>query len=270
MKILDRLERKIGRVFIPNLTLLLAFGQVALYLLAMMRTVQLHTLALVPAKVMAGEAWRLITFPFVPVLSNMIFFAFAIYLFILMGGALEAYWGGFRYNLFLLIGYLATVAVSFATSLEPASNAFIYGSVFLAFAFLNPDFILQLFFVMPVQIKWLALITWIGYGAALIFGTWPMRLRVLAAVGNFFVFFLPDLTWRLRHGGRQMRWQARVAAARRDGEPFHRCAVCGATDRSHPEMIFRYCKACAGNLGYCQEHFPDHPHVAAAPTEAAQ
>lgn len=270
MKILDQLERKIGGVYIPNLTLTLAFGQVVLYLLAMMRTVQLHTLELVPAKIMAGEAWRLFTFPFVPVLSNMIFFAFAIYLFILMGGALEAYWGEFRYNLFLLIGYFATVAVSFITPQIPANNAFIYGSVFLAFAFLNPDFILQLFFVLPVQIKWLALITWIGYGAALIFGSWPMRLRVLAAVGNFLIFFLPDLTGRLRRGGHKMRWQTHVAALSRDGEPFHRCATCGATDQSHPEMVFRYCNACAGNPGYCQEHFPDHVHVAAVPVEAAK
>ena len=57
-----------------------------------------------------------------------------------MGSALEGHWGAFRYNLFLLVGYVITVAVSFIMPLYPATNVFIGGSVFLAFAFLYPDF----------------------------------------------------------------------------------------------------------------------------------
>lgn len=272
MKLLDQLERKFGRYYIPNLTIVLAFGQTALYILALMQTIRLDLLTLVPALV-PQEPWRLITFAFVPVLKNPLCFAFGVYLFILMGGALESHWGEFRYNLFLLIGYVATVAASFAASFvtpyHMASNVFIYGSVFLAFAFFNPDFIIQLFFVLPIAIKWLALATWIGYGLSLIFGGWETRLQVLAAVGNFLIFFGSDLAWRIRSGGRQMRWQAKQASRRRESEPFHRCTVCGATDQSHPAMLFRYCKSCEGNLGYCEEHFLSHTHVT-SPVESGE
>ena len=47
---------------------------------------------------------------------------------------------------------------------QAATNGFLYGSVFLAFARLFPDFELHLFFILPIKIKWLALLTWIGYG----------------------------------------------------------------------------------------------------------
>ena len=39
-----------------------------------------------------------------------------------------------------------------------ASNGFLYSSIFLAFARLFPDFIINLFFVLPIRIKWLALL----------------------------------------------------------------------------------------------------------------
>ena len=111
-------------------------------------------------------------FLFDPPLQNPLFAFFAWYLFYLMGTALEEHWGAFRYNIFLLIGYLMTVAVSFLIPALPVTNAYIGGSVFLAFAFLYPDFILQIFFVLPVRIQWLALITWLYYGYLLLFGGW--------------------------------------------------------------------------------------------------
>ncbi len=77
------------------------------------------------------------------------------YLFYLMGTALERSWGTFRYNVFLLIGYVDTVGVAFIVPDVPANNAFLQGSVFLAFAYLFPDFVMYIFFILPVKIKWL-------------------------------------------------------------------------------------------------------------------
>ena len=45
------------------------------------------------------------------------------------------------------------------------------------------------------------------------------------------------------------------------GKPLHRCAVCGATNISHPERSFRYCSKCAGTPCYCEEHLRDHAHL---------
>ena len=102
-------------------------------------------------------------------------------MFHLFGTTLEQQWGTFKYNLFL-VGRLSRerrggVLGSFVLQQQlgpemnetlklasiTATNGFLYGSVFLAFARLYPDFTLNLFFILPIRIKWLALITWIGY-----------------------------------------------------------------------------------------------------------
>ena len=76
---------------------------------------------------------------------------------------------------------IATVGLAFILPGAPATNVFLQGSVFLAFAYLYPDFEMYLFFILPVKIKWLALVTWIGYGVVMIFGSWEARLMVLAS-----------------------------------------------------------------------------------------
>ena len=271
MKILDKLERQFGRFYIPNLTVLLVFGQAVFYVLTLLQSINIDHMVFIPALVLQGEVWRLLTFPFIPVMSNPIFFAFGLYLFYLMGSALESFWGEFRFNLYVLIGYLLTVAMACVMPYRAAGNIFIYGSVFLAFAFLNPDFELLLFFFLPVRIKWLALLTWAGYGLTLIAGSWDARLSILASVGNFLIFFWHDLVWLARRGGLRMTTQARgFSASRRDAEPFHRCAVCGATDQTHRDMLFRYCKECEGTPGYCEEHYAQHEHVKKNAAEAAE
>jgi hypothetical protein len=260
MKLLDRLERKLGRFALPNATVYLIAGQTVFYVLFMTGKLDRSMTWLSADLLLAGQWWRVATFLFDPPLSNPIFAFFAWYIFYLMGSALEGYWGAFRYNIFLLIGVALTVAVSFLTPDYPVTNAFIGGSVFLAFAFLYPDFVLQLFFILPVRIKWLALLTWLYYGYLLLFDGWPTRLVVLASVGNFLLFFAGDLVWMMKSGRRQMARQAQQFS-RRDDEPFHRCVVCGITDKTHPHMDFRYCPECEGQHGYCQEHIRNHKHV---------
>ncbi|MDD2763210.1 MAG: hypothetical protein PHE83_04445 [Opitutaceae bacterium] len=262
MSPLTKLERLLGRLALPNLSLYLVAGQVLCWGLALMAGFNLERIALLPAAVLAGEFWRLATFLLLPPSIHPVFIAFAWYLFYLMGTALEHYWGVFRYNAFIGLGWLLTVAVAFLTPGVYASNLFLAGSVFLAFAYLNPDFTMMIFFILPVKIKWLALLQWLGYGFVLVVGPWSARLMVLAATGNFLVFFAGDIVQGVRSGRRRMAHQATVFAARRDErEPRHRCRVCGKTDLSHPQTDFRYCSKCADNQCYCPEHIFNHEHV---------
>jgi hypothetical protein len=257
MALLDSLEKKLRRYAIPNVTLYLILGQVLFFVLEMSGRSVLGRILLFPSLVLQGEWWRLITFLFVPPSTSPIFIFFAWYLFYLMGSALEGHWGAFRYNLYLLVGYLVTVAVTFLFPYSAATNIFIAGSVFLAFAFLYPDFQLYIFFILPVKIKWLALLTWIGYGYELLVGPGSTRLVVLASISNFLLFFGKDISWRMKTGKRRMADQARQFSGKR--EAFHTCATCGKTDISHPQMEFRYCSDCGG-LGYCMEHIFNHEH----------
>jgi hypothetical protein len=275
MRFLRRLEQTLGRFAVPQVTAALIAAQVVAWLLLQARPnpAGLDRILLVPDLVLQGEVWRLVTFLAVPPQLGRTAFGpiwafFAWYLFYLMGTALEQYWGAFRYNLFLLVGYVATVAVAFLSPHVPASNLFLEGSVFLAFAFLFPDFVLMLFLILPVKVKWLALLAWIGYGLAFLAGGWMTRLMILASVANFLLFFWRDILDRLATGRRRMSRQAAHLAAAKPAAYHHRCAVCGITDKTHPQEEFRYCSKCSGRLAYCSKHLRDHAHIV-DPQEAA-
>lgn len=255
MSFSNRLERIFGRLAIPNLPLILVLGQVFFWGASMLGQFNLENIALRPASVMAGEYWRLVSFLWLPPPYHPVFLAFAWYLFWMMGSALEQHWGVFRFNLFLFTGWVLTVAVSFLVPNAYTTNVYLAGSVFLAFAVLNPDFVLMLFFILPVKIKWLALLQAALYGYQVLVGSWPAKLAVLASVGNFLLFFSGEFVQRLRTGRRRMEHQARVEAARAaaEREPRHRCVVCGKNDLTHPMEDFRYSD---DDQCYCSEHRP--------------
>jgi hypothetical protein len=269
MSLLSRLNSKFGRFAIPNLTLLLIVGQVFLYVAQLLTAPQgvdvMEKIHMYPAAVLGGEVWRLITFIFTPPSTNPIFAFFFWYLFYLMGTTLETVWGAFRYNVFLLIGYLASVGAAFALYFAqpgfnaPAQIVFLQGTVFLAFARLYPDFTLLIMFILPVKIRWLALFTWIMYGWQFLFGDWMSRVMIVASVLNYLLFFGADIWRDMKQGQRRMRHQAR--ALRAPARLVHKCAVCGLTSEDAPQTPFRYCSRCDGERCYCPQHLRDHEHV---------
>ncbi|HEY4299350.1 MAG TPA: hypothetical protein VGM73_00665 [Candidatus Didemnitutus sp.] len=269
MSLLNRLERIFGRFAIENISLYLILGQAFFYLMAMLGRDYTGLIALVPALVWQGQVWRVVAFIFWPPAANLLFVAFGWYLFYLMGSALEAYWGVFRYNFFLFIGWFLTVLVAFAFPAVAATNVFVGLSVMLAFAYLNPDFELMIFFILPVKIKWVALVQTGLYVVGMIVGSWPVRLAIVASLGNFILFFGTDIVRRMRSGRRRMEFQAKqFSAAEEEDEPRHRCRVCGRTEISDPQLDFRYCSKCAGEQCYCSDHLTNHVHVTApAPKE---
>lgn len=264
MRLLNRLERRFGRFAIPHLTLLIMVGQGAAFCLGVADLNFLDRLELVPSAVIGGEYWRLATFVFYPFTMRPLFFFIALMVFHLMGNALEQSWGTFRYNVFLLVGYLATVGAAFAVpELRnlPMANAFVYGTVFLAFAWLYPEFVFRLMFILPVKVKWLAWITWALYGYRFLTGTNTDRILILAAVANFLLFFGRDIIDHIRSRQRRMRQRMEAAAASGKGRPFHTCRACGMTDQDNPQLDFRYCSQCDDNACYCEEHIRDHEHI---------
>lgn len=265
MSWLGSLERLARRFAISNLTGFLAGFQAALWLLIQLlppqvgKGVILEGFWLIPAKVADGEVWRLATFVFLPPGFG-ILAIFGIYLFWLMGTALEGQWGTVRYNFYVLISVLATIAAAFLLpNGGPATNMFIDSSVFLAFAYLFPNFTLSLYFILPIRIKWLALLTWFGYGFVLISGDWPSRAFVLASICNFLLFFGRDIFQRLKTGKRSMEYAFRKVT---EGQkPFHTCAICGLTEHDEPSEDFRICSKCdAGTFEYCSQHLRSHEH----------
>ena len=81
----------------------------------------------------------------------------------MIGTTLEREWGTAKFNLYYLSGVLLTAVTGVIIGLA-SGNAWISGSdyvnlsMFFAFAMLYPDTQFLLFFIIPVKVKWLALI----------------------------------------------------------------------------------------------------------------
>ena len=257
-KWLNYLEKKLGKYAIDNLTIFLIIGQSLIFTLALSKPEYVSELLLIPTHVLGGQIWRIFTFAFIPFSFQPLWLLFFWYLFYIMGTALEQYWGSFRFNLFFFIGYIATVCTAFLQPFYPSSNTFLYSSVFLAFAYMAPNFTIHIFFIFPVQIKWLALISWFGYGYSFITGNGITKINILAAVFNFLFFFGYDLVFR----SKSLKWrmQTKVEDFSEKNRPRHICIVCGKNSNSNPDIDFRYCMECKGQKGYCPDHINNHKH----------
>ena len=266
MRLIDKLERALGRFAIPHLTLAIVIGQVGVFFAEFMGRADPTMFFLEPTLALHGQWWRFVSFLLIPPSTSLVFIAFTWWMFFLMGSALEEYWGDFRYNLFLFTGYALTVGLTILQPDSLVSNTFIGTTVFLAFAYINPNFELLIFFILPIKIRWLALVTWLYYGFQIAVGSWSTRLQVLAAIGSVLIFFGRDIWQSASHGRRRMVRDARkVAESSSEPEYRHRCRICGKTNLTDPQMDFRYCSKCEGEDCYCTEHIGNHEHTRSVP-----
>lgn len=254
MSWLNKLERRLEPLAVHHVVLALVAGQTFFYLAEMLQMVDRSRLVLAWGLVAQGEWWRVLSFTLVPPNAHWVFIAFALYILYFLGSALEEAWGTLRLNLFLLSGWLLTVAAAWLQPTMVVNNMFIGGSVFLAFAYLNPNYVFHLFLILPVKVKWLALVTWGFYALIFVTGGAGARLLVLAATGNFFLFFgarmIDDLKGARRRAGQASLRRAERAEAAAAG-PRHRCHVCEKNSDTHPDEDFRYR---ADGKCYCEQH----------------
>lgn len=256
--LLDKMEKRFGKYAIPNLTLILLIGQIAVWLLANLSGLSIGRLLLAPAAVVqGGEWWRVISFFFVPKITSMsIWAAFAFYIFYLCGSTLENAWGHFRYNCFIFSGAALTVLFVLGAffALPPqvipfVGNSFFLASIFIAFTILNPNYEFLLFFILPIKVKWLGWLAAFYWVLELVGGPPYGKAAVLAAALNVGLFFGRE--WFVT---RKYRRRAKVYHARNQeaaAEPFHRCCVCNVTDNDEPDLRFAY----KDGKGYCERHW---------------
>lgn len=262
MNWLDRLERKFGKFALPGLMKFIIALTGGVYVIDMIMPYSniKYKLALYPELVAKGEVWRLITYIFIPPSSWPIFIIFVLYLYYMIGTALEHEWGSFRFNVYYLIGMIGTTIAAFITGV-PGTATYLNLSLFLAFAHIYPDFEILLFFVLPIKIKYLGWLNWAFIAFMIVVGSMPTRIAAVMSVVNFLVFFGKDFI-----AGRKT---ARQSYLRRksfkekvpSGTLVHRCEVCGLTQEDDPNMDFRYCTECDGRHAYCTEHIRNHEHI---------
>ncbi len=270
MSLISSLEKRFGSWAIPNLAVYLIAIQTIGAVMLLGNYASLSDLFLHGSSVIhRGQWWRLLSFMMVPSVSLggrlfLLWLLISFVIFYLIGSALEQRWGVFRFNLFILCGYLLTVAMAFVNPGVVIGNEYFLGCVFLAFATLFPNFELYLFFILPVKVKWLGWLTFVFYTFTLFQSTdGPAgiivvgnKMGVIAAFANYGLFFGRDLLNNLKTARRRKSFQAQSTALAE--EPRHACAVCGATDKAHPELHFRYCSTCG--KCFCEKHISDHTH----------
>lgn len=265
MRWINKLDRKYHNKGIPNLiAFILLFKAIAYVLSYMNPTGQfLQNIALDPNAVLSGEVWRLFTFIATPPSDSIIFVIFWFMLVYTYGQALEHEWGTFRFNLFYLIGYLGTIMAAFIGG-GVVSTKFIDLSLFWAFAMIYPDFTLRLYFIIPIKVKYLALISG-GFTLLQFFqGNLTWKIAIVMVLLNFILFFAGDIIQYFKKEKQVASHRRRFKGHHRQTSHLriiHKCAICGITDQDDPQMEFRYCTKCYGAVEYCIDHLNDHKHV---------
>jgi len=244
--------------YVRHLTLVIVVGQAVCLLATLGSPELLFRILFIPELAMNGEWWRFFTFIFLPMSTHPFWAAFALYFFYLMGTALEAEWGEPKYNAYLALGCVLTIGFALLNPGFAIGNAHILGSVFLAFAWLFPEFEILLFFVLPVRVKYVAMFMWGIYAWSFFTGGVGEKLSVAASTVTFFVFFAREIVGAFLGAGRGA--QAKVASAGFAKEAFHRCVECDITELKDPNMHFRVCIHCTGGAEFCREHLGSHDH----------
>ena len=208
--LLDKLQRKLGRYAIPNLMLYIVAGMAVVFVVDMVvypvtgfsaRSLFMFS----RAAIMRGQIWRLITFIFIPPSSSTLFIIFSLYFYWMIGTALQQQWGSFRFNLFYLCGIIGSVIAGFITG--GATNTYLNMSLFLAFALIYPDFQIMIFFMIPLKVKWLALLDAISLLLMFMTDSWAGRLALVMAMANLALFFWRDGYLTIKNAYRRYQWK---------------------------------------------------------------
>ena len=270
MKFIDKLERKFGNRGIENLTIYIIVSYVLGYALMYINPGALSMLSLNVSEILHGQIWRLVTWIIYPPSTS------------------SALWGSFRFTVYILSGMIFTVISAFILYFitggvldaylngSQFSTYYISLSIFLAYALTYPDMKVLLYFVIPIKMKWMAIV----YAALVVYdivryfmgGAWFMALPIIASLLNFIIFFLGTRNLN-RYNPKEIhrRNQFKRAMGESKTVPFpggnksgevtkHKCAVCGRTEKDDPNLEFRFCSKCNGNYEYCQDHLYTHIH----------
>lgn len=253
MSWLDKLERHLGFLAIPGLTRILVAFAALVFGLAWLAPGFTSVLELDPEAIRHGQVWRLFTYIFIPQTLSPLWTLFALWFLWWIGEGLERAWGPFRLTLYFAVGMIGTTVAAFFFG-NNFSNSMLIASLFFAFARFYPDEVIYILFILPVRIKWVA---WVS-AAFLLFGFFAnsnaYRVSLVVALANYLIFFGPEMIYQARHrqevSTRRRRFERQ---SRSEAEPLHKCAVCGATELTDPNLDFRVAR---DGEEYCVPHLP--------------
>lgn len=291
-KLIAKLERKFGKYAISNLPLYLVIIYAIGYLLFWVNPALVENLSLNVYQIMHGQIWRLLTWILVPdYTANVFFVVISLYFFYVIGRGLENVWGSFLFNFYIFFGYLfiflgvflvaGLAMVMFWAGLLPveffqsiymgnyAGSYYIDLSLFFAYSIMYPEARFLIMYIFPIKAKVLGIIyvivlafnVFIQFMYGFEFGIITL-ISVSMSLMNVILFFVWTKRGRYK-SPKEMKRQHdyKVKIKKASAVSRHKCAICGQTPESNPELQFRYCSKCEGNYEYCSEHLFTHEHV---------
>ena len=282
MNFLNKMERKFGRYAIHNLTKYMigcyAIGYILLYAGNLFGFSITGYLTLSPYHILHGQIWRIVSWLLIPPpTSNLVFVLIMLLFYYSLGETLERTWGAFRYNVYILGGVLFTVIGAFLLYFMMGANPFLsmaYSmafstyyinlSIFLAFAANYPDMQVLFMMIIPMKMKWLAVLDIAYLLYDMVKGGWGIRTVILASLLNFIIYFLSTRNYQRispKEIHRKQQFQRAVHPKMAPGVTKHKFAVCGRTEKDGDDLEFRFCSKCNGNYEYCQDHLFTHKHI---------
>ena len=305
----------IGKLAIPRLPLIMTGCFIAGYIFCYFFESFYPYLLLDPAKMIGNhQYWRLITWIFtVPFMLtdtfSYILAPIALYFYYFVGTQLENVWGRQMLNLYVFGNILLTdiaVIVTYFIDTTPAaretyaalggttsfilpvteSTRYMLLAMFLALAVIFKEQVVLFAFVVPMKMKWMAVIDAVFMLYEFIkFPYLYSRVVIIVCVVTFGIFFLINMkrTGRTIHQiQRSRQFKRAYESGKRKNEthevvhrtdrgnvitmrpktkgPIHQCAVCGRTEQDNEDLEFRYCSKCNGNYEYCSDHIFTHVH----------
>ena len=255
---------------IRNLMMYISIANVAFWVLGAINRPFLSYLSFDAAAILHGQVWRLVTFMLYPPSTGLLAFI-AFYFYYWIGSTLEQYWGSGQFTIYFFSGVILTILYGFLIYFITGSNVrldsqYIYLSMFFSFAALFPDMQVLFMFLIPIKMKYLAIVDAVFFALAVITNPFPVNLLPVVAVLNFFLFCGGDLLGRVRPNRASrstVNFRKESRRIRREQQSrlyTHKCAVCGRTDVDYPNLEFRYCSRCQGYHCFCIDHINNHIH----------
>ena len=259
---LDKLEAKFGHLALDGLMYYISGLMITVFFLHSAGMLPYELLDLSGPLVLKGQIWRLITFLIIPISSNPFFLFFELMIIIMCANGIEAAMGSFKFTLYYLLGAFFMIIASLINPAVQFDSYLMYLSLFWGYATLFPDEELLFMFFIPMKIKYLAFLSAIGIIIPLFIGPWSTKIVIILSFTNYLIFFAVPFLQGIRYSRNQAKRREAFEKAATPQNPYrHKCSVCGKTDVTDPDIIFKYCvcEECGPNgVAFCPEHLKEH------------
>ena len=198
MSILDKIERKCSWLSFNGLYMYMS----VIFLLGLIINMYnpmfyIFNLSLDIGKILNGQIWRLMTFIFFPPSSSgsIILSLLLIYVYYSITKTLTMMWGNFKFNLYMLIGYISMILGAFLSYFLLSKDLLIFPtysffSIIMAFALSFPNAYFYIYFLIPIKAKYFAYFEIALYFISFLSSNVGGRVAIICSAVNVFIFFV--------------------------------------------------------------------------------